>query len=1026
MNDNQTLRRSRQRGYSLIEILVAMTIFTTVVLAALLLYDRSNKVFKQSMEAGDMQQSTRVAFDRLVADLRLSGYDFDRDGRPMSSIATTWKAETDYTIGMLVQPATPNGHTYVAVASGKSDSDEPTWPEGTKEQVDDGSDLKWEEAGAIQYQQPDEQIEYAGAHAITVRGNFDYETETGPCLNATDPCENGREPKYQSTSEFQVVTTGNDEIVTYALKPVAWAAGETADELVFYADVSIPRDVHPASGKEEAKITISGVDLCTNGCNSPPYTLYRYTIGEDGNPDAGTPIAENIRSMTFRYFDAPEAREDDPATGGVVEGDEIIDLPDGDGPYDGGEPDKTVEERDVRASIRAIEVALTGMNPQPDPDFTDPADAVAPHHRKLDLRSLIVPRNIGRRGMKEFNAAPPQPPVLKSVCTGACNAVYLTWAAPTAGGDIDSYAILHGTDPCVGGAIPTGGFQYSEEVGLHLEGSIGRFITEPSAVTEWYFAVQAINKYGSQVSNCMGPVTVFNKTKPAALAELHASHPTSADYPQVEGGVDLYFSPAGANTPGQDVIGCFGGGNVTQTQMPSAENRYYEVFRSKDPMFKITDSGVVKVLDAGTSTQPVSTGTLMRWRDTGAASCSNYYYRVRVVDYCARKNTYNDGSDLTLAQSPLFPDETKAGINGQAKGTGIAPAAPILTLTSTVCSGASGNCDLTFTWSAVTKDVEGNDTGVGSYFMTVEKWDAVKDAYLPDTPKSEYEYDGSVTTATFSVVQSDPSRRYKLHAENCLPGGYSNVIIYPCEFNGGDVGMTIGNFGGSGTAVEPYVVEAPTTVVVSTDADVEKIQLSVFVDGTPVGDIQEVTGTIQTATFTLPELPENQPARVLATVVDSKGCTAYMDAWVSDSPAPACQLSNTGNDSTLLTVNKTNVVLTLENIGDEDLTVKNVYITWTPATKGSGASEISSVTFGTTAQAVACAKGSVNVAAPTGQVVAAGTSTYQLTINTNAANLGGNSQISSICVVYQASTGDLVTCQVHGSGGCTVPGSACE
>src|SRR5688572_24299363 len=113
-------RMSRQRGFSLAEILVAMAVFTVVILAALMVYDRSNKVFKQSVEASDMQQSTRVAFDRLVADLRMTGFDYDRDGTPFGALAQTWKANTTYTKGMLVQPTNANGHTYVCVTGGTS------------------------------------------------------------------------------------------------------------------------------------------------------------------------------------------------------------------------------------------------------------------------------------------------------------------------------------------------------------------------------------------------------------------------------------------------------------------------------------------------------------------------------------------------------------------------------------------------------------------------------------------------------------------------------------------------------------------------------------------------------------------------------------------------------------------------------------------------------------------------------------------------------------------------------------------
>src|SRR5258706_4460551 len=101
----------RQRGFTLAEILVTTAIFAVIMIAALAVYDRSNRVFKNSTEAADLQQSVRIGFDKLVSDLRMAGFDYNRGG-------------------------SPNG---------------------------DG-----------QFPQPDEQIEYAGRSAIAFRSNSDY------------------------------------------------------------------------------------------------------------------------------------------------------------------------------------------------------------------------------------------------------------------------------------------------------------------------------------------------------------------------------------------------------------------------------------------------------------------------------------------------------------------------------------------------------------------------------------------------------------------------------------------------------------------------------------------------------------------------------------------------------------------------------------------------------------------------------------------------------------------------------------
>jgi len=147
-------RGGAERGYSLAEILVVLAIFTVIVVAALLIYDRSNKVFKQSVESSDMQQSTRVAFDKLVSDIRLAGFDYDRDGIPFGSLASTWTTLTSYVNGNLVQPNPPNGHVYVCTTGGQSGGFAPAWPTAKNSTVTDGG-VTWQESGDVQYQQPD-------------------------------------------------------------------------------------------------------------------------------------------------------------------------------------------------------------------------------------------------------------------------------------------------------------------------------------------------------------------------------------------------------------------------------------------------------------------------------------------------------------------------------------------------------------------------------------------------------------------------------------------------------------------------------------------------------------------------------------------------------------------------------------------------------------------------------------------------------------------------------------------------------
>lgn len=1006
------LERGRnQRGYSLVEVLVAVAIFAVIILGALMLYDRSNQVFKQSVEASDMQQSTRVAFDKLAADLRMAGFDYDRDGTPFSALATTWKPETTYTSGMLVQPTNPNGHTYICINGGMSGKSEPVWPTGSKQQVTEGATLTWQETGSLQYQQPDEQIEYAGRSAVAIRANFNYETATGPCT-ALAPCENGREPALQS-AEFPVVTTANNEIVIYALRPVKWASGETADTLSFYADTSKPRKVSPVTDAKENLVEITGVDLCDNGCNSPPYTLYRYTLDENGKPDGGVPVAENIREVRYRYF----------TTTSAAAADEITTLPKGDGQYDGAKPDETVAGRDTRASIRAVELSLTGMNPQPDYAYTDASDPVARNYRKLELRSLITPRNIGRRGMKEYSTDPPGEPEIKSICSGACNAVFLTWAAPATGGDVESYAVLYDSDPCgAGGTMPSGGFQYSEEVGLNLYGSVGRF-TEPGKT--YSFAVQAISKWGAQSSKCVGPVTVINKTKPAALPQLIATHktPVAPQYAALKNQIDLYFPPALNNVSGQGQLSCNTGGVLTQEEMPPAEKRYYEIYRGKSIAFQPGDSGSALVLDAGTAQQPVSAGDLMKWSDTRAANCTDYYYRIRVVDYCARKDTWNDPNSTAQGTSEWYPALNQNAIAGWAENYAAKPQKPSLTLEKANCAGVSGNCQLTLGWPGVAKNVADEPITVDKYVIRAFK--SADGLTFPTTATDVITVTGGALSITYEVKATD-LWKFVAHAVDCQESDPSNAVVYPCIFSGGNLTASLvsGVYGGSGSAADPFIVEGPT-LQVSTTTAVSEYRVSVIdaVDGTQLAAMSK-SGPLASTTFGLPDTPDGRTVRVVVTAVDNAGCTKIADLYMVDQAAPACSLTDAGSDSSIVAVGKSSVVYTLKNANaTAPLTIRKIVVR---LDKSQGKS-LPAVIFNGVNVNTGCTLPNLVVNAPANSVVPANSASYKLELDYQDANLQGVNPTLSLCIVYQVPSGDILRCQIApGAGTCTEPASSCQ
>ena len=164
---------------------------------------------------------------------------------------------------------------------------------------------------------PDEMLEGIWSGAVTFRADLD-----------------GRDPARRYDPElalggpamrFGAVTTGNDEIVTYALG----VPSGRGTSISFSADVrGVPRD-----GLVET-MTITRVHLSQV---APPYTLYRMTVSQSGSTVLRRPVAEGIHTLSFSYFDR--------------DGVPIAPVGGGDGPADIA----------ARASVDLIGIRLVGL-----------------------------------------------------------------------------------------------------------------------------------------------------------------------------------------------------------------------------------------------------------------------------------------------------------------------------------------------------------------------------------------------------------------------------------------------------------------------------------------------------------------------------------------------------------------------------------------------------------------------------------------------------------------------------------------
>jgi type IV pilus assembly protein PilW len=67
-------RRSRQAGFTIVEILVALSIFLLILMGIMQVFEPSNLAYQTSQRKLDVQQNGRVAMDVMVRQIRMAGY----------------------------------------------------------------------------------------------------------------------------------------------------------------------------------------------------------------------------------------------------------------------------------------------------------------------------------------------------------------------------------------------------------------------------------------------------------------------------------------------------------------------------------------------------------------------------------------------------------------------------------------------------------------------------------------------------------------------------------------------------------------------------------------------------------------------------------------------------------------------------------------------------------------------------------------------------------------------------------------
>lgn len=930
--------RSRtQRGFTLAEILVTTAIFAIIMIAALTVYDRSNRIFKSSSEAADLQQSTRIGFDKLVADVRMAGFDYNRGGTPSGqNVYAPWNHDSIYGAGDHVDPG--NGYTYTCTESGTSGSSAPLWNTTEGGSTNDGS-VKWKtDTPSAQFAQPDEQIEYAGQNVLAFRANFDYYTDTANG-NGLEPTFT---PKNASTNQpiFPYVSTANSEIVIYALKSANTAYNNQS--ISFWADIDKPRSAYPTNGKEKL-VTLSGIDT-TN--DHPPYTLYRFTLCDNttapctniGSPDPGTPVAENIRSLQFYYYSDPTGKTilanetTSPSTAFTLthNGDgTTLSAYDkdgnptgaigGDGQWDSTKVGSTTnwDDRGWRAYITSVRVKLVGINSSPEPGYTNATETISTlkNYRQYTLQSLIVPRNLGLTGFPEPNYNPPGPPTITGVCIGHCAVPVVYWSAPTGGGPVVEYRIEWDTSPS--GTFPNSVLITDPSLTSSIVTDDG---LDPSV--QRYFRMKALNDNGSSPASDLYAATPKNNTKPAWPADENT---VAAATNNQANQITLTWKAPDTNT--NPTLTCSGsGGSTNGTSIPSQEAIRYAVYRSTSSNFDPASTGV-KVLDFYATSQPAvaGPGATVTWIDKGSTSaaapsaCVTYYYRIQAADRCEKSDSYNTSNDAKSARSDYYPPVGQAALSGAAT-SGNTPSTPVGlaadTSTSSCPAASSTNCSITLKWPKVQSDTSGNSVGIDTYRVTRLRKKIFDVSFVADTSFTPTDVSGFTSSSSGTASYTDTTApymdssdgqqwyyRYTIAAKLCTTySAESNTADYPttCSVNPTIVEVGATNPASTGTSpASAWIMNAGDTISVQPPAGVTLTKVQFDVTAYPAGtsvDSQIVTGTWTNVsnplpTYTWSDRTDNQVYQILIRVTTSTGCIETHIRYVKDQQAAACAYS---------------------------------------------------------------------------------------------------------------------------------------
>jgi hypothetical protein len=365
-------------------------------------------------------------------------------------------------------------------------------------------------------------------------------------------------------------------------------------------------------------VTINNVVL---NPTAPPYTLYRVTLNNDnatyGQPGfvVRTPLVENVRDLSFTYYNAAGTFKDAAAT-----------IP------------ETSAAKTTRNTMTHVGISLVGMTRDLDMNYNDTADPASRQYRKFELKGDITPRNLRMKGLQDLNSdvVPPNTPSTPTLIAGHCGGLILTWTPNALAEGVTQYRVNYGT----AAGAPSG---------TSLTSGSPYFLSGLTTGSTYYATIQAIDASGNiSPKSVEVNAVVANTNTPSAPTGLSAS--TDQNYY-----VRLNYSPTTTNTASNP---------AADPQAPAIRDLAgYRLYRSPATGFT---PGTTNLL-AGEAV--IRASSMPPHYDTPVVACQDYFYRMTAVDTCGVESAPTAEAQ-GLATSPGILPQAPVGVTANFLGSG--------------------------------------------------------------------------------------------------------------------------------------------------------------------------------------------------------------------------------------------------------------------------------------------------------------------------------------------------------------------